>query len=104
MPQLMASRDTVLLHLIADTGNKTKKLRIREEFLPVLDVKVRMRVPDGRIGAQRELDARGNKLGSGGPRRVGRRHRAARADSRSRAGGPGVSDGNRQSSRRCDGA
>ena len=35
MPQLMASRDTILLHLMADTGNKTKKLRIREEFLPV---------------------------------------------------------------------
>jgi hypothetical protein len=48
MPQLMASRDTLLLHLVADTGNKTKKLRIREEFLPIDNVKVRVRVPAGR--------------------------------------------------------
>jgi hypothetical protein len=48
MAQLMASRDTLLLHLVADTGNKTKKLRIREEFLPVENIKVRVRVPEGR--------------------------------------------------------
>ena len=45
---LTASQDTLLLHLLADTGNKTKKLRIREEFLPVENVKVRVRVPEGR--------------------------------------------------------
>jgi hypothetical protein len=44
----MASRDTMLLHLLADVGNKTKKLRIREEFEAVEDVKVRIRVPQGR--------------------------------------------------------
>jgi len=44
MPQYMATRDTLLLHLIADTGNKTRKLRIREEFLSIADVKVRVRV------------------------------------------------------------
>ena len=66
MPQLMASRDTILLHLIADTGNKTKKLRIREEFLPVLNVKVRVRVPDGRVGAQRvSLMRAGTNVGVG---------------------------------------
>jgi hypothetical protein len=48
MPHLTATRDTLLLHLLADTGNKTKKLRIREEFLPVENVKVRIRVPEGR--------------------------------------------------------
>jgi hypothetical protein len=48
LPHLMASRDTVLLHLLADIGNKTKKLRIREEFEAVEDVKVRIRVPQGR--------------------------------------------------------
>jgi hypothetical protein len=48
MPQLMASRDTLLLHLVADTGNKTKKLRIREEFLPVDNINVRVRIPAGR--------------------------------------------------------
>jgi hypothetical protein len=44
-PHLMASKDTILLHLLADTGNKNKHLRPREGFLPVTDVKVRMRVP-----------------------------------------------------------
>ena len=82
----------MLLHLIADTGNKTKKLRIREEFLPVLNVKVRVRVPDGRVGAQREFDARGNNVGIGDARRMGRGHGAARIDSRSGAGGSGVRD------------
>jgi hypothetical protein len=47
-PHLMASRDVLLLHLLADTGNKNKHLRSREEFLPVADVKVRIRVPQGR--------------------------------------------------------
>lgn len=62
MPQLMASRDSILLHLIADTGNKTKKLRIREEFLPILDVKVRVRVPDGRTVRIVSLMRAGTKL------------------------------------------
>jgi hypothetical protein len=48
MPHLMASNSTLLLHLLADTGNKNKHLRSREEFLPVMDVKVRIRVPEGR--------------------------------------------------------
>ena len=47
-PHLMASRDVLLLHLLADTGNKNKHLRSREEFLPVADVKVRIRVPQAR--------------------------------------------------------
>ena len=45
MPHLMASKDTMLLHLLADTGNKNKHLRPREGFLPVTDVKVRIKVP-----------------------------------------------------------
>ncbi len=48
MPHFMASRDALVLHLLADTGNKNKHLRSREEFLPVLGVKVRIRVPQGR--------------------------------------------------------
>jgi hypothetical protein len=48
LPHLMASKDTILLHLLADVGNKTKHLRIREEFEAVEDVKVRIRVPLGR--------------------------------------------------------
>ena len=47
-PHFMASSDVLLLHLLADTGNKNKHLRSREEFLPVADVKVRIRVPQGR--------------------------------------------------------
>ena len=47
-PHFMASRDVLLLHLLADTGNKDKHLRTREEFLPVAEVKVRIRVPEGR--------------------------------------------------------
>jgi hypothetical protein len=64
MPQLMASRDTILLHLIADTGNKTKKLRIREEFLPVLNVTVRVRLPDGRAVRSVSLMRAGTTLAS----------------------------------------
>ena len=45
-PHFMASSDTLLLHLLADTGNKNKHLRPREGFLPVTDVKVRIRVPE----------------------------------------------------------
>jgi len=48
MPHFMASRDVLLLHLLADTGNKNKHLRSREEFLPVANVKARIRVPEGR--------------------------------------------------------
>ena len=48
MPHFMASRDVLLLHLLADTGDKNKHLRTREEFLPVTDVKARIRVPRGR--------------------------------------------------------
>jgi hypothetical protein len=47
-PHLTATDDTILLHLLADTGNKTKKLRIREEFLPVENISVRIRIPEAR--------------------------------------------------------
>jgi len=48
MPHFMASENVLLLHLLADTGDKTKHLRIREEYLPVTDVKVKIAVPAGR--------------------------------------------------------
>jgi hypothetical protein len=48
LPHLTASSDTILLHLIADTGNKFKKLRAREEFVPLRDVRAAVRVPEGR--------------------------------------------------------
>jgi hypothetical protein len=48
MPQFAASRDTLLLHLLADTGNVWKELPAREQFLPVTNIRVRVRVPQGR--------------------------------------------------------
>jgi hypothetical protein len=44
MPHLVSSADRLVLHLLANTGNKSKKLRAREEFLPLADVKVRLRL------------------------------------------------------------
>jgi hypothetical protein len=48
IPHLTAAHNTILLHLLANTGNKWKKTFAREEFLPLTDVKVRVRVPRGR--------------------------------------------------------
>jgi len=58
----MESRDVLLLHLLADTGNKNKHLRSREEFLPVPDVKVRIRVPQGRAVKSASLLRSGQSL------------------------------------------
>jgi hypothetical protein len=48
MAHFTSSRDTLLLHLLADTGNKFKKLRAREEFIAVENVRASIRVPEGR--------------------------------------------------------
>jgi hypothetical protein len=48
LPHLMVSQNVLLLHLLANTGNKHKHLRAREEYLPVANVNVRIRVPSGR--------------------------------------------------------
>jgi len=48
MAQFTASRDTIVLNLLADNGNKTKKLRIREEFAEMQDVGFSVRIPQGR--------------------------------------------------------
>jgi hypothetical protein len=45
-PHYMRSKDTIVLHLIADLGDKTDHIKTRESFLPVTDLKVRIRVPD----------------------------------------------------------
>jgi hypothetical protein len=47
-PHLMVSPSVLLLHLLANTGNKHKHLRAREEYLPVPNIKARVRVPAGR--------------------------------------------------------
>jgi len=48
MSQFASSRDTLLLHLLANTGNIWKKLLVQEEFLPVRNVRARLRLPQGR--------------------------------------------------------
>jgi RimJ/RimL family protein N-acetyltransferase len=45
MPEFAASRDTLLLHLLADTGNIWKKKLAQETFLPVEHIHVRIRIP-----------------------------------------------------------
>jgi hypothetical protein len=45
--QLAVSRNALLLHLIANTGNKWKKLLVQEEFTPLLNVQVRLRLSQG---------------------------------------------------------
>jgi hypothetical protein len=45
MPHFCASRDHLLLHLLSNTGNKWKKLRVREQFLPTENVHVKIRIP-----------------------------------------------------------
>jgi hypothetical protein len=64
IPHLTATKDTILLHLLADTGNKTKKLRIREEFLPVENVNVRIRIPQGRSVKSVSLLRDGGSVGT----------------------------------------
>ncbi len=48
MPQFASSQDTLLLHLLANTGNIWKKLLVQEEYLPVRNVRARLRLPEGR--------------------------------------------------------
>lgn len=48
MPQFAHSENTLLLHLLANTGNIWKKLLVQEEFLPIKNVQVRLRLPQGR--------------------------------------------------------
>jgi hypothetical protein len=46
--QFASSADTLLLHLFANTGNIWKKLLVQESYLPIKDVRVRLRLPEGR--------------------------------------------------------
>jgi hypothetical protein len=48
MPEFAASDDTLILHLLADTGNIWKKRLVQETFLPIENVRVRMRVSANR--------------------------------------------------------
>jgi hypothetical protein len=55
MPHFTVAGDSLLLHLLANTGNKVKKLRMREEYLPVPDVRAQIRIPEGRRVASARL-------------------------------------------------
>ncbi len=46
--QYAASREVILLHLFANTGNICKKLLVQESYLPVTNISVRLQVPEGR--------------------------------------------------------
>jgi hypothetical protein len=48
MAEFATSRDILLLHLLADTGNIWKKRLVEETFLSVENVHVRVRIPEGR--------------------------------------------------------
>lgn len=68
MAHYMASRDTILLHLLADTGNKNKHLRVREEYLPVENIHLRIRIPEGRAPKSVSLLRAGDTLEAGNAR------------------------------------
>jgi hypothetical protein len=53
--QYAASQDVLLLHLFANTGNIWKKLLVQESFLPIKDVRVRLRLPEGRTAKSASL-------------------------------------------------
>lgn len=48
MAQYATSEDTVLLHLLVDRGSIWKKLLVQETFLPMTNLKVRIRLPEER--------------------------------------------------------
>lgn len=48
MHQFAASRDVLLLHLLANTGNIWKEYLVEEDFLPVENFRIRIRLPEGR--------------------------------------------------------
>lgn len=60
MTQLMTSDDAVLLHFLANTGNIWQELLVQETFLPVRDVRARIRVPRNRRVKSAALMRSGN--------------------------------------------
>ncbi len=62
MPEFVASENTLLLHLLANTGSIWKKVLVQEEFLPVENVRVRLRLPEGRTAKSVALIWSGNSV------------------------------------------
>jgi hypothetical protein len=48
MPEFATAEDTLVLHLMANSGNIWKKMLARETFVPIENVRVRIRVPGTR--------------------------------------------------------
>ena len=48
MTQFAVAQNALLLHLVANTGNIWKKFLVQEEYLPLPNVQVRLRLPKGR--------------------------------------------------------
>ncbi|MGH9445083.1 MAG: hypothetical protein ACRD3O_05065, partial [Terriglobia bacterium] len=53
--QFSASSDALLLHLLANTGNIDKEDLVLESFLPLRNVRVRIRLPENRSAKGVEL-------------------------------------------------
>ncbi len=47
-PYLAACNDALVLHLLAEVGNKERKFRARESFIELRNISIRLRVPEGR--------------------------------------------------------
>jgi len=48
LPHFMASDRVLVLHLLANTGDKNRFEHVREHFMPMEEVRVRIRIPAGR--------------------------------------------------------
>jgi hypothetical protein len=48
LPHFGASDRDLLLYLFANCGNKEKKYNVREQYLPLEQVRARVRLPEGR--------------------------------------------------------
>jgi hypothetical protein len=59
-PLLAASADSLVIHLIADIGNKERHFRARESYSRLQNLKVRLRIPEGR-GVRRVSLLRGGR-------------------------------------------
>jgi hypothetical protein len=53
--QFASSSDVLLLHVFANTGNIWKKLLVQESFLPIANVRARLRLPPGRTAKSASL-------------------------------------------------
>ena len=55
MPEYASSENVLLLHLLANTGSSGKETLAAKEYLPVKNVRVRLRLPQGRTAKSVDL-------------------------------------------------